>query len=546
MRRPPVAALLLSAAVAVGVQAQDSLVPALERQLSADRVPPGSALEALIQDNQDFERLRPEELRDSEEVPPWLKVLWRKSHPEGAYSAADPTGGYPLALKEIHEWMVTHPDLRPGRRERAVPPSKAAASTSPNVRVSGSSPVPRSESDIRVNYRDPRKIIAAANNIGGSGSQAQFWSTDGGATWGRTILPLAPGDSFQTDPTVEWTSDGTAWATTIGVGARGLVTRIRSYRSQDGGATWTLDGLISGTQTSADKQQVWVDHGDTSPYKDTIYAVWHNAGPVFVNRRRPGRAWEKPVPVSGRQTGSGIGGDVKTNSAGVVFALWPNTVSRKIQMVRSTNGGATWSAPLTVASTIDSFDIGIPAQSRRRALVYVSAGAFRRGTRNLVYAAWTDLNSTTCKTGSTAPAVTACKTRVWFTRSLDAGRTWAPPRPVNDAHTVNDQFNQAMVVDESTGALALVYYDTAGDPGRRRAGLWYQSSHDDGATWAEPFKVTTMPSDETASGAEFGNQFGDYNGLSGWAGTFFPSWTDRRSGGREEIWTAPLVDPFDP
>src|SRR5947209_12741086 len=409
MRRPLLAALLLAVALAVGVQARDSQAPALERQLAADRVPPGSALAALIQDNQDFARLRPEELGEDGEVPPWLRVLWRKSHPEGTFSAADPTGGYPLALKEIHEWMTTHPDLRPGPRERdalPVPSAKAAAAGS-NVRVSGASPVPRSESDVRVDFRNPRRIIAASNNLGGSGAQAQYWSMDGGATWGRTTLPLAPGDAFQTDPTVDWTSDGTAWATTIGVGPRGLNTRIRAYRSTDGGATWTLDGTVSGDQRSADKQQVWVDHGDASPYRDTLYAIWHDAGPVYVNRRRPGGGWEKPVLVSGKQTGTGIGGDVKTNAAGIVFALWPNTVSHKVQMVRSTNGGATWSAPAVVAATLDSFDIGIPAQSRRRALVYLSAGAFRRGASDLVYAAWTDLNASDCLIGRASPPDTA-------------------------------------------------------------------------------------------------------------------------------------------
>ncbi|MEA2603680.1 MAG: serine protease [Acidobacteriota bacterium] len=424
--------------------------------------------------------------------------------------------------------------------------AKIAASPGPNVRVSGASPVPCSESDIRVDYRNPRRIVAASNNLGGSGAQAQFWSADGGVSWGRTTLPRAPGDLLHTDPTVDWTSDGTAWSTTIGVGARGLNTRIRAYRSRDGGATWSLDGTVSGDQRRADKQQVWVDHSDASPYRDTLYAIWHNSGPVYVNRRRPGGAWDKPVLVSGKQTGTGIGGDIKTNAAGVVYALWPNTVSRRIQMVRSTNGGGTWSLPAVVAPTIDAFDIGIPAQSRRRVLLYVSAGAYRRGAGDFVYAAWTDLSSNSCTTGGTAPPALACKTRVWFTRSTDGGRTWELPRKVSDLTAVDDQFNQALVVDEATGALALVYYDTAGDPGRRKAHLWYQSSYDDGVTWTKPFQVTTASSDESAAGAEYGNQFGDYNGLTGWAGTFFPSWTDRRNGGKEEIWTAPLVDPGKP
>jgi hypothetical protein len=55
--------------------------------------------------------------------------------------------------------------------------------------------------------------------------------------------------------------------------------------------------------------------------------------------------------------------------------------------------------------------------------------------------------------------------------------------------------------------------------------------------------VTSAQTDETAAGADSGNQFGDYNSLSGYAGVFFPSWTDRRANAREEIWTAKVTDP---
>ena len=46
-----------------------------------------------------------------------------------------------------------------------------------NLRSSGAQTSPRSESDIRINYWNPLKIIAASNNISASGQQAQFYST---------------------------------------------------------------------------------------------------------------------------------------------------------------------------------------------------------------------------------------------------------------------------------------------------------------------------------------------------------------------------------
>ncbi|HET9234993.1 MAG TPA: hypothetical protein VFP10_12705, partial [Candidatus Eisenbacteria bacterium] len=82
-----------------------------------------------------------------------------------------------------------------------------------------------------------------------------------------------------------------------------------------------------------------------------------------------------------------------------------------------------------------------------------------------------------------------------------------------------------------------------GFPGRKRTHLWYQSSYDQGKTWTKPLRVTTARTDESFGDADFENQYGDYNGLTGFAGTFFPAWTDRRGKKREEIWTAPVVDP---
>ena len=88
--------------------------PSLEAQLAEADVPRGSALEKLIRENQDFELLHPEERTDDLGVPLWLRVHWRKNHPEQEYRRDDPTGGYPLVLHQVHDWMLAHPDLPPG------------------------------------------------------------------------------------------------------------------------------------------------------------------------------------------------------------------------------------------------------------------------------------------------------------------------------------------------------------------------------------------------------------------------------------------------
>ncbi len=56
--------------------------PTVEQQVKKDNVLPGTPLESLIQQNQDFGLLRPEEAGDKIPVPLWLRVYWRKGHPE--------------------------------------------------------------------------------------------------------------------------------------------------------------------------------------------------------------------------------------------------------------------------------------------------------------------------------------------------------------------------------------------------------------------------------------------------------------------------------
>lgn len=85
--------------------------PTVEEQMRESNVQSGSALEKLILANQDFSMLRPEEANDKLRVPTWLRVHFRKNHPELTFKPGDPTGGYPLALRDLYLWMVRNQDL---------------------------------------------------------------------------------------------------------------------------------------------------------------------------------------------------------------------------------------------------------------------------------------------------------------------------------------------------------------------------------------------------------------------------------------------------
>jgi hypothetical protein len=85
--------------------------PSLDEQLAASKVVPDSALEKLIRANQDFGVLDPAEAHDQWRLPPWLRVHFRKQHPEIKPKRPGTAYPYPLALMNIYAWMLANQDL---------------------------------------------------------------------------------------------------------------------------------------------------------------------------------------------------------------------------------------------------------------------------------------------------------------------------------------------------------------------------------------------------------------------------------------------------
>lgn len=419
----------------------------------------------------------------------------------------------------------------------------------PDFRISTASVDDRSESDIRLNAYNPDLIIAAANdlNLTVPSQMPHFASTDGGSTWTTTQLPLQVGETFHSDPAVDWTSDGLAWSIAMGIDGGGN-SRLRAYNSSDAGGTWTFDGTPSGGQTSADRQVMWVDHSATSPFKDQIYCSWHTGVPLFFSRRTAGAGgtWSAPLQLSGAETtNSALGVDICTNANGDVFVIWPDPEGTgNIVFVRSLDGGNNFTAAQVIANIFATTRrLDIPAGSARELRVYVSADAYRTPTRNEIYAVWCDLSGEAgCTTGDGpgTNAASTCKTRVWFMRSLNGGNTWSAPAMINNQAGLNDQFHSCLRVDQTNGLIVVTYRDTVADANRIQSHAYYQTSSDAGLSWSNPVQITSAPSDATGGAVDsLGFGYGDYDGLSGHHGTFYPVWTDFRNN-VEEIWSSRL------
>ena len=431
----------------------------------------------------------------------------------------------------------------------AVPAAPVVTQIGANQAISGPAQRNRSETAIAIDPDRPLHILAGSNSrlADGTFHEEVYASKDGGKTWAARLLPLAPGEQGHGDPSVVWTPNGTAWAAVIRGGTAGghFSLPLVVFRSADGGLTWVRDGSPSGGQI-ADRPTLWVDRGPASPRRGTLYVVWQ-AGPVLFSRRDTTTGtWSAPVQVSGAESSlSAWGADLKTDARGVLYIAWPDSGSRTIYWVRSPDGGRSFTRPAVLARTFGSFVQGRSILANQvGAPIYVTLAPHRgpAGVASLA-AAWVDLaGGPGCQAVTDYPgqqADSACTTRVWFADSRDRGTTWSAPRKLNNAASKNDQFHQALVADPADGSLGLVYYDTVLDPERRRADVWFQRSVD-GVTWTPAVRVTTASSNESwnTPGALVG--YGDYLGMAADPGLFLPAWTDRRLGGREQVWIAPL------
>src|SRR5207244_3721794 len=126
----------------------------------------------------------------------------------------------------------------------------------------------------------------------------------------------------------------------------------------------------------------------------------------------------------------------------------------------------------------------VPAFAQRALLIGVSIAAFRNAARNDVYVSWADLSGEPgCDDSFSEPADdvdSACKTRIWFTRSVDGGLRWEAARKINDSSARTDQFNQRLAVDPETGTLGIIYYNTGTRTDRKKTDVFFQVSTDNG------------------------------------------------------------------
>jgi hypothetical protein len=334
-------------------------------------------------------------------------------------------------------------------------------------------------------------------------------STNNGATWTSGLLPsltkyTSPAGSFDraTDAAVAYDAQDNTWmisslVLTEAGGVKGV--GIYTSRSTDGGFTWGAPVAIPSTagMVSPDKNWIVCDNTASSPFYGNCYTEWDDNG--AGNRMEMSRSTDGGATWSVAATNNAgiIGGQPVVRADGTVIVPTANANETAIGAFNSTNGGVSWSAVTTIA-TIKHH--GVAGSLREGPL----PSAEIDGAGN-VYIAWTD-----CR------FVRGCKANdIVVTHSLNAtGTSWSAITriPIDGINSGIDHFIPGLAVNKATSGasaqLGLTYYFYP--KGSTALSVGFTSSANAGSTWSTPQVITSGMKSTWAATTSQGRMVGDY------------------------------------
>jgi len=427
----------------------------------------------------------------------------------------------------------------------AAPVSTSSTTVSGNVDVSNECG-PQSETFITINQNKPKVLAAGSNEIFRLPMRGYF-STNGGGSWGGVDLPLPPakganGIDFGSDPTLAIDTQGNVFYGYIvvffsnGNGING--TEMAVAKSTDGGKTYPSVNFFSfenGTNHFNDKPMITTDTNAASALRDNVYIAWDAAsggsiggGVRVATSSDHGASFSVTRADDPSGPGRAIGASPAVGPNGELYVAWNDYAANTIVFNRSFDGGRSWTVPTTISHKTLPFDIAIPAESFRGALVYPSLGVDTSNGphRGRVYCSWMDLT-------------VANITDIFLSYSDNNGQTWSSPIHVPDQFTFPvDRFNHWMSIDPVNGNVNVAFYDTRNDTtgARYQTDYYLAQSTNGGASFpGADIRVSTVSSNEhdcngifPCDGINYGNQQGDYEGLTSFNGASYPIWTDSR------------------
>jgi hypothetical protein len=397
------------------------------------------------------------------------------------------------------------------------------------------------EPRIAVNPANPMNLIGVWQqdrwSTGGARGVLAGVSLDGGKTWQPSarqapFTPCAGGnttnggvDERASDPWISFAPDGSAYQMVLtltgGLFKPGSSGAMLVSRSTDDGLHWsdpvTLIRDTDGANVFNDKNAITADPTNAN----YVYAVWDRlvatgGGPSYFARSTDGgTTWAAARPIYDPGTGSQtVGNQIVVLLDGTLVNLMTeidnganNLSTTFFAILRSTDHGATWSAPVKIA---DDLSVGVADPETgapvRDAGDLAEIALAPDGSLSVV---WEDARFTNGQRNGIA-----------LSRSTDGGLHWSAPVQVNGNSNVPAFIPTVAVL--ANGTIGVSYFDfrdNTPDPNSLPTAVWLATSTD-ARTWREqkilgPFDLAAAPIAE-------GLFVGDYQGLVGVGNSFVP------------------------
>ncbi len=417
--------------------------------------------------------------------------------------------------------------------------ASAKSSTPQNVDVS-QRPGNESEEAIAVNPTNPKNMVIFTNIAEGVNGMFLAVTFDGGQTWNRRIV----GDNDNLgdaccDPSLSFDEYGNLFMTYL----YNVENVVPVALSTDGGLSFSVianiakPASITSSPAARDERGLFrfVDQPTIISGEGEVWVVFNAGGPIFATG----------APVTGLgQVGSFFAGEVAPGTNNCTYgdiAIGPAGQVMQVCMLTETGQGggkifvnldpdglgpAGFGDRVFVAAThVGGFDF-IPPQPDRSVdaeagLAWDRTGGPHNGRAYLVY--------------SKEQQNEGDDLDIYVRYSDDNGATWSNGVRVNDDHTKNSQFMPKISLDQTTGNIAVVWYDSRSDLGTGGAGdtdgipnddaqFWGAFSTDGGASFTPNIQISAGTSNSHVSGNHI--DYGDYDGLSFFGGVAHPAWSD--------------------
>ena len=392
------------------------------------------------------------------------------------------------------------------------------------------------EAAVAINPANSNQIfVVARNEIGG---MYKARSSDGGITWTGQIFATRNTPSAGDVPraygnaSVAWDAFGNLFLVFLSQSSTTAPTYVAIAVSTDGGVnfyspTGTGPALVLPDvypYLLGDQPTVTVGPGSAG-FPGSVWVTYFSMGGIWVSSAgvlgpgAVGTFTSQPLPS---QPVSENYGDIAVGPGGEAIVTYgPNTGTSGAIYVNTDPDGlgpAPFSTYVQVVQTNVGGFTGIPAQPNwgidpEAGLAYDRSGGPHRGRVYLMY--------------TNAPSVGSADTDIFVVHSDDAGSTWSSPVRVNDDTGANSQFLPRISLDQSTGRIAVTWYDARNSPPNTMAEYFGAFSLDGGSTFTPNNRLSVGMSDQARSVAALKKaDYGDYTGNAFSGGRLVAAWAD--------------------